>query len=592
MEATILNLKIAKMKQNSVKGPIIGSRIIITIFLTSILLLSGKISSAHKVVKYTVPCFLQGETVSINVTLNSTGYGSYMHWQYRPSPGAAWVWLANGNNMINGRTFYVTGASQPTYIPDSTENLVIANVGSPAYTTQLDNIEFRVLMTDFGLDPETHPWPSIPVYGAEEFNDRDAKYIRIRTKQGGENCYSACTGNMLVLNPAAVPPALEDYYGGFEIGSGSGTDNFSSIGINGTTAKAATEMLQWTGGTLGTNPRYRVIGNADSMNTAFSAFAAHSGMKMMVVNANNSCSNKIWYRTIAVSNVNQFYQGSMIFRGWFAKLDNGANPNISLEIKGGTAVNSVPSSYTSLGSVTQTITGTAGTWVQVSLVINIPVNTYKKLEISIKSPNACTTPVNVAIDDLCLIEPVSGILPIVMTPLKGTYSKGVMHLSWSSLQEINSSYFEVEKSNEGTNFSVIGKVNAKGYSETTVNYSFDDIKANAGANYYRLKMVDKDGSYQNSNTVALNIDIKGINITGIYPTPFTDKVNITVSSEVNELAMISLFDNTGKLILTQQNRLNKGIASIRVENLDKLSAGFYFIKIQAGDEIIIKKLIK
>ena len=58
--------------------------------------------------------------------------------------------------------FLVTGASQPTFIEDSIENLVIANVGSPAYTTQLDNVEFRALMTDW-LDPQTNT--GIPVYG-------------------------------------------------------------------------------------------------------------------------------------------------------------------------------------------------------------------------------------------------------------------------------------------------------------------------------------------------------------------------------------------------------------------------------------------
>lgn len=561
------------------------------LFLTASLLIFSKTSSAHQVIKYTVPCFQQGETVSINVTLNSTGYGSYIHWQYRPSPGAAWVWLSNGNNTINGRVFYVTGASQPTYIEDSTENLVISNVGSPAYTTQLDNIEFRVLMTDFGLDPETNPWPTIAVYGAEEFGDTDAKYIRIRTKPAAENCYSSCTGNILVVNPAAVPPALVDYYGGFEI-PGNGANNFSTPGTNGTTARAATDLTQWTTGTLGTNPRYRIINNADSMNTAFSAFAPHSGMNMMVVNANNLCTNRVWYRTIAVSNTSQFFQGSMVFRAWFAKIDAGANPNVMLEIKGGTAVTSPTSTYTSLGTVTQAISGPAGTWVQLTLSINIPVNAYKKLEISIKTPGGCTSAAFVAIDDLCLIEPVSGILPIVLTPLKGSYSKGIAHLTWSSLQEINSSHFEIQKSTDGVNFIQLGRVNANGNSETEVNYSFDDIKASAGINYYRLKLVDKDGFYQNSNTVAVNVNIKGVNITGIYPAPFSDKVNVTVSTEVNEHALIMLLDNTGKLLRTQQNVLSKGINNIIVDNLSNLAKGFYIIRIYAGKSVIVKKLVK
>ena len=571
------------------KGP--PFRIFTVLALIVALSLISKTSAAHKVLKYTVPCFQQGETVSINVTLNSTGYGSYIHWQYRSSPGSAWVWLANGNNTINGRIFFVTGASQPTYIQDSTENLVITNVGSPAYTTQLDNIEFRVLMTDFGLDPETHPWPSIPVYGAEEYNDKDAKYVRIRPRPGTDNCYSGCTGNMLVVNPGLVPPPMIDYFGGFEI-PGNGANNFSTPNANGTTTKAATDLAQWTSGTLGTNPRYRIINNADSMKTSFDAFAPHSGMNMMVVNTNNSCTNRVWYRTISVPNANEFFQGAMIFRAWFAKLDAGTDPAVMLEIKAGTSVTSLPASYVSLGSVTQSITGPSGKWVQITMSVSLPVNTYKKIEISIKTPNGCTAATSVAIDDLCLIEPVNGLLPIVMTPLKANYSNAVAHLLWSSLQESNCNYFEIQKSADGINFSYLGKVTAKGNSDTEVDYKFDDIKASAGQNYYRLKLYDKDGHYQISNIAALNVSISGLNVTGVYPSPFTDKVNITLASEVKGSTNISLFDNTGRLLVTQQNSLNKGINNISIENLGKLTKGFYNVKIQAGDAIVIKKLVK
>lgn len=563
----------------------------LSILLTAAFLTLGQISSAHIVTRYNVSCFLQGETVTINTKVGSTGYNSYSHWQYRSSPGGPWIYLANGNNVINGRTFFVTGASQPTFIEDSIENLVIANVGSPAYTTQLDNVELRVLMTDFGLDPETNPWPTIPVYGAEEYGDKDAKYIRIRARPAGENCYSSCTNNMLVLNPAAVPPPITDYFGGFEV---PGAGNFTTPGTNGVTARAYTDVTQWTSGSLGTNPRYRIISNPDSMNTSFSAFAPHSGMNMMVVNANNSCSNRVWYRTIAVTNPSQFFQGSIIFRAWFSKIGTATNdPAVMLEIKGGTAVTSLPASYTSLGTVTQTISGTPGAWVQLALVVNIPVNAYKKLEISIKTPNACSgNQAYVAIDDLCLLEPISGLLPIVMTPLKATYSNGVSHLFWSSLQEQNSSYYEILKSRDGVNFNSIARVNAKGNSETEMNYHFKDILADAGLSYYRLKLVDKDGTYQYSNIAVLNVNVKGVNITGVYPAPFTNRVNITVSTEKADRAVLNLFDNTGKLLVSQQQPINKGINNLVLANLGSLANGLYILKVQIGDEVTVKKLTK
>lgn len=580
------------MKNNFTTRKRVLFKIYSALLLMGILLGSAHRSFAHKVEKYTVSCFLQGETVTIHTKVTSTGYNSYSHWQYRLTPGGAWVYLANGNNNINGRTFYITGAAGPTFIEDSIDNLVIANVGSPAYTTQLDNVEFRVLMTDFGQDPETNPWPNIPVYGAEEYGDLDAKYIRIRTRPAGENCFSSCTNNMLVLNPAAVPPPQEDYFGGFEVPGGS-AGNFSVPGTNGVTARAYTDLTEWTGGAPGTSPRYRIMGNPDSMNTEFSAFAPHTGMNMLVVNANNTCADRVWYRTITVPNTSQFFQGTIIFRGWFARIgDNTVDPAVMLEIKGGTTVTATTLSYFSLGNVTQTISGAAGTWVQLSVMVTLPVNTYKKLEISIKTPDACNVPAYFAIDDLCLIEPVSGLLPIVMTPLKAAYVNGVSHLTWSSLQEQNTSYFEIQKSNDGVNFDHLSDLPAKGSSDVVVNYSFDDIKANAGINYYRLKLMDRDGQYQYSNIAAVNVNIKGIHITGIYPAPFINKINVTVSSETKTQATLSLFDNAGKLLGMQQHMVNKGINNLVMGDLDKLAKGFYTMRIQVGSEITVKKLIK
>jgi Secretion system C-terminal sorting domain len=183
-------------------------------------------------------------------------------------------------------------------------------------------------------------------------------------------------------------------------------------------------------------------------------------------------------------------------------------------------------------------------------------------------------------------------LPVVMTPLKGYYSKGISYLYWTSLQESNSHYFEIQRSTDGLTFSPVGKMDAKGSSDLEVNYAHEDISANGGLNYYRLKLYDRDGRFQYSNIEMVNVNIKGINITGIYPAPFTDKVTVTVSSEVNTQANINLFDNTGKLVLSRQATLNKGVSNVGVDRLDGLSRGMYFIKVQVGDIVITKRLIK
>lgn len=183
-------------------------------------------------------------------------------------------------------------------------------------------------------------------------------------------------------------------------------------------------------------------------------------------------------------------------------------------------------------------------------------------------------------------------LPVVLTPLKGYYSHGVSYLFWSSLQESNSSHFEIQRSNDGLSFYNVGKVQAKSSSDTEVDYKFADIHTGAGANYYRLKLLDKDGRFQYSNIFMVNVAIMGIDVTAIYPGPFVDKINVTISSESGILADIMLFDCTGKVLSSQQAILNKGTTELTIKNLNKLAKGFYIIKVRAGETVITKKIMK
>ena len=133
---------------------------------------------------------------------------------------------------------------------------------------------------------------------------------------------------------------------------------------------------------------------------------------------------------------------------------------------------------------------------------------------------------------------------------------------------------------------------AQSTSDKEVDYSFDDLKSNAGLNYYRFKLVDKDKQFQYSNVTVVNVNIKGVDITGIYPGPFIDKINVTISSEVQAIGKVDLFDNNGKLLISQQAVLSKGVTNLAIDKLDNLGKGLYIIKVQAGETIVVKKIMK
>nr|MDQ3099828.1 hypothetical protein [Bacteroidota bacterium] len=76
-----------------------------------------------------------------------------------------------------------------------------------------------------------------------------------------------------------------------------------------------------------------------------------------------------------------------------------------------------------------------------------------------------------------------------------------IRLFWTTGSESGSSHFEIERSGDGNDFRSIGRMNAAGHSSHINNYQFDDTDPIAGANYYRLRKVDEDGSADLSQVI-------------------------------------------------------------------------------------------
>lgn len=82
-------------------------------------------------------------------------------------------------------------------------------------------------------------------------------------------------------------------------------------------------------------------------------------------------------------------------------------------------------------------------------------------------------------------------------------------LHWQTLTETNNDRYEVECSDNATQFSTIGKVFSlapAGNSLSLLNYSFTDNDPLSDVTYYRLRQVDKDGSYTLSRIVTASVN--------------------------------------------------------------------------------------
>ncbi|MBK7037989.1 MAG: hypothetical protein IPH42_17040 [Bacteroidetes bacterium] len=105
------------------------------------------------------------------------------------------------------------------------------------------------------------------------------------------------------------------------------------------------------------------------------------------------------------------------------------------------------------------------------------------------------------IDDVNLID--ITLLPITLIDFSGTLQTDDLNnsvlLQWSTENEINNCCFNIEKSEDGNQFSTIGEVK----NSETYNYSYIDEKPFIANNYYRLKQMDNNGEFTYSNIITI-----------------------------------------------------------------------------------------
>lgn len=184
-------------------------------------------------------------------------------------------------------------------------------------------------------------------------------------------------------------------------------------------------------------------------------------------------------------------------------------------------------------------------------------------------------------------------LPVNLLSFSGRNNGNVNLLEWSTSSEQNSSYFDIERSTDGTRFMKAGRVSAAGNSNVTKQYNFnDDISAmNAGLFYYRLKQVDISGHEKYSPVVTIKHNSKGFDVSA-SPNPFTDHLRVQVESDKKENAIIVLTHLDGKRIRVQNTSINKGSNVILLDELDNLPGGVYLLHINTGTEKRTLKVIR
>lgn len=179
--------------------------------------------------------------------------------------------------------------------------------------------------------------------------------------------------------------------------------------------------------------------------------------------------------------------------------------------------------------------------------------------------------------EFVLVSPVCDLLPIELVEFTGWYNGVENELHWITATEINSDYFEIQRSLNGIDFIAIGTTPAAGNSMELLHYIFYDDAPGSGINYYRLKMVDIDGSYDYSNIIAIRLNNEVIQQITVFPNPANNEILIEYLAAEAENIQIDFLDATGRKVISENRILMQGVNLLQYE-IEHLPNATYFIQ--------------
>ncbi|HEX6432198.1 MAG TPA: T9SS type A sorting domain-containing protein, partial [Niastella sp.] len=174
-------------------------------------------------------------------------------------------------------------------------------------------------------------------------------------------------------------------------------------------------------------------------------------------------------------------------------------------------------------------------------------------------------------------------LPITLLDFDAKPQQSGVHVNWTTTEELNNSYFEVQRSNDGVHFETIGKVNGCGSCQIVMQYSFDDWHPYTATSYYRLKQVDVDGGYSYSKVATVKFFLQTIAELSLYPNPGDGHFLMKIQNTGNRKQIqVSISNASGNLVQQLHPVIVPAENQLTID-LSKQPAGMYLIQVIDND---------
>ncbi len=185
--------------------------------------------------------------------------------------------------------------------------------------------------------------------------------------------------------------------------------------------------------------------------------------------------------------------------------------------------------------------------------------------------------------------PDGGPLPVTLINFTGKNNGALNKLLWKVDNEENLVYYELQRSGNGQQFTVINQTKATGNNS----YAYNDniLPDPAPVYYYRLRIVDKDANFKYSEIIQLRMDLNK-NFVTVNPNPFKDVLVVTVQLLSPDKATFILSDASGRQIAKEHKSLSAGTNVLSINETGRLTRGIYLLTVIRSNQTQTIKVIK
>lgn len=166
-------------------------------------------------------------------------------------------------------------------------------------------------------------------------------------------------------------------------------------------------------------------------------------------------------------------------------------------------------------------------------------------------------------------------------------------LNWTVLDSRVVSYFDIERSTDAVNFTVLDRIHVQPSEGQVAEYNYtDDVSGLATRNvYYRIRMKDISSRDKYSDIIKIPLTAVIKNKITIAPNPVKDLLQLQISSVADNNVNIHIYDQVGQIVAVLHFSLQKGNNIIVMNDLAGKPYGTYQAIISLGTEIFSRKIL-